>query len=181
MPKPDMPQMTRNPGGWSVASNAHVSGDVAIGQDVSIWFGVSIRGDVAPVTIGRGTNVQDNAVIHCDAGVPNDIGRDVTIGHGAIVHGRRVGDGSLIGMGATLLGGSEIGERCLVAAGAVVPPNMKVPDGTLVAGVPARVIREVTEKDVAYLQKLPPHYVQMAAEHVDGAYLPGGRALEEPS
>ncbi|MEM1013652.1 MAG: gamma carbonic anhydrase family protein [Planctomycetota bacterium] len=175
----NQPTMQRHPGGWTVATNAHVSGDVKIGENVSIWFGVSVRGDVAAVTIGPGTNVQDNAVIHCDAGVPNDIGRDVTIGHSAVVHGRRVGDGSLIGMGATLLGGSEIGERCLVAAGAVVPPNMKVPDGTLVAGVPAKAIREVSDRDLEYMRKLPPHYVRLAGEHADGRYEPGGRPLEE--
>ncbi len=171
--------MTRHSGGWFVASTAHVSGDVRIGRDVSLWFGVSIRGDVAAVTIGVGTNVQDNAVIHCDAGVANDIGTGVTIGHAAIVHGRRVGDGSLIGMGATLLGGSEIGRECLVAAGAVVPPNMIVPERTLVAGVPAKVVREVTARDLAYLQKLPPHYERLAAEHVEGKHCAGGRPLED--
>jgi carbonic anhydrase/acetyltransferase-like protein (isoleucine patch superfamily) len=174
-----MPTMRRDGRGWFVATNAHVSGDVAIGRDVSLWFGVSVRGDVAAVTIGRGTNVQDNAVIHCDAGVPNEIGEHVTIGHGAVVHGRRVGDGSLVGMGATLLGGSEIGRRCLVAAGAVVPPGMVVPDETLVAGVPAKVVRPVREKDLAYMAKLPPHYVRLAGEHVDGRYATGGRPLEE--
>jgi carbonic anhydrase/acetyltransferase-like protein (isoleucine patch superfamily) len=174
-----MPIMRRHPGGWIIADSAHVSGDVRIGQKVSIWFNASIRGDVAPITIGRGTNIQDSVVVHCDAGVPNEIGENVTIGHAAVVHGCRVGNGSLIGMSATLLGGSEIGEKCLVAAGAVVPPGMKVPDGTLVAGVPAKIMRQVKEKDLNYLRKLPPHYVHLANQHADGLFEPGGRPLEE--
>ncbi len=168
-------------GGYFLADSASVIGDVRLGRDASVWFAATVRGDVAPVTIGRETNVQDGAIVHCDKGIPNDIGHGVTIGHAALVHGRRVGDGALIGMGATLLGESEIGEEALVAAGAVVPPRMIVPPRTVVAGVPAKVVREVSEKDLAYLRRLPPQYARMARQYADGEWdlMIGGRPLEE--
>ena len=168
-------------GGYFLAEGATVVGDVRLGGGASVWFAATVRGDVAPVTIGRETNVQDGAIVHCDKGIPNDIGHSVTIGHAAIVHGRLVGDGALIGMGATLLGESEIGEEALVAAGAVVPPRMKVPPRTVVAGVPAKVVREVTEKDLAYLRRLPPQYARMARQYADGEWnlMIGGRPLED--
>lgn len=148
-----------------IADNARVVGDVDLAADVSIWFGVAIRGDVAKVTIGAGSNVQDNAVIHCDSHVPNVIGAHVSIGHGAIVHGVSVGDGTLIGMGATVLGGTRIGRRCLIAAGAVLPPNLVVPDDSVVMGVPGKVVRETSEKEREYLAWLAPHYVLLAKLH----------------
>ena len=148
-----------------VADTARVLGEVELGENVNIWYGVSIRGDVAKVTIGAGTNVQDNAVIHCDSHVPNTIGANVTIGHGAIVHGVSVGDGTLIGMGATVLGGTRIGARCLIAAGAVVPPNLNVPDDTMVIGGPGRIARPTNEKERKYLAWLAPHYVELARHH----------------
>ena len=162
-----MGTMRRRPGGWFQAGTATVTGDVTVGPESSVWFGAAIRGDVAPVTIGARTNIQDNAVVHCDLGVPNDLGEDVTIGHAAVVHGRRVGRGSLIGMNATLLGRSEIGEEAIVAAGAVVPPGMVVPDRAVVAGVPAKVVREVNKKDLEYLRRLPPQYAATAAKYAD--------------
>ncbi len=153
--------------GYRIADTARVIGDVRIGEDVSVWYGAVIRGDVAPVVIGSGTNVQDNAVVHCDHRYANVIGENVTIGHGAIVHGEWVGDGSLIGMGAVVLGRTKIGRGCLIAAGAVVPPGLEVPDGMVVVGVPGKVVREVGEGDVGYLEKLPPHYVRLARRHVE--------------
>jgi carbonic anhydrase/acetyltransferase-like protein (isoleucine patch superfamily) len=165
--------------GVFLADTARVLGEVELAPDVSIWYGVSIRGDVAKVTIGQGTNVQDNAVIHCDSNVPNTIGRDVTIGHGAIVHGVSVGDGTLIGMGATVLGGTRIGRRCLVAAGAVVPPNMQVPDDTMVVGVPARIARPTNEKERMYLAWLAPHYVKLARLHAEQRDDPRVRPWEQ--
>ncbi|MEX2212878.1 MAG: gamma carbonic anhydrase family protein [Phycisphaeraceae bacterium] len=148
-----------------LADTARVLGDVQLADGVNLWYGVSIRGDVARITIGEGTNVQDNAVIHCDSHIPNTIGAHVTIGHGAIVHGISVGDGTLIGMGATALGGTRIGARCLIAAGAVVPPNLNVPDDMMVIGVPGRVARPTNEKEKKYLAWLAPHYVQLARHH----------------
>jgi len=148
-----------------LADTARVVGQVSMGTHVSIWYGVSIRGDVASVTIGDSTNVQDNAVIHCDSGIANVIGCHVTIGHGAVVHGQFIDDGTLIGMGAKILGRTRIGRRCLIAAGAVVTPGMEVPDDMVVVGVPGKMIRQTTEKEKKYLQWLGPHYVQLAQLH----------------
>lgn len=151
--------------GAYVADTARVLGEVEIGVDVSVWYGAAVRGDVARVVIGGGSNVQDGAVIHCDTGRPNTIGCGVTIGHGAIVHGVEVGDGTLIGMGATVLGGVRIGQGCLIAAGAVVPPGTEVADGQVVVGVPGRVLRGTTDKEKEYLAWLGPHYVALAKLH----------------
>lgn len=152
-------------GGVYIADTARVIGDVRLGKDVSVWYGAVIRGDVAPVVIGDGTNVQDNAVIHCDHLRANVIGRDVVIGHGAIVHGELIGDGTLIGMGAKVLGRTRIGRGCLIGAGALVAPGMEVPDGSVVVGVPGKVVRGVSDEDRAYLAKLPGHYVRLAKQH----------------
>ncbi|MEQ8850636.1 MAG: gamma carbonic anhydrase family protein [Phycisphaerales bacterium] len=149
-----------------IADTARVIGDVRIGRDVNIWYGAVVRGDVAPIIIGERTNIQDNAVIHCDHRYANVIGRDVIIGHGAIVHGEFVGDNTLIGMGATVLGRARIGRGCLIAAGAVVPPRLEVPDHSVVMGVPGKIVREVNDADRAYLAKLPAHYVRLAKRHV---------------
>ncbi len=161
-----MPLFTKTSGNYFLAHNAIVVGEVAIGELTSFWFGAVVRGDVAPVTIGRRVNVQDGVVIHCDTDVPNVIEDDVTIGHRAVVHGAHVGQGSLIGMGAVVLGGSKIGRECLIAAGAVVPPGLVVPDRTLVIGVPGRVSRPVGEKDLAYMKWLTGHYVELAEKYV---------------
>lgn len=171
------PLFQKHPGGWYIAHNATITADVVIGADSSFWFGSVVRGDVAPIRIGGGTNVQDLAVIHCDKDIPNDIGNGVTIGHSAIVHGRRVEDGALIGMGAKLLGRTIVEEEALVAAGALVPPGMTVARRTLVAGVPARFVRDLTEADLAYLRRLPPHYVRLAEQYAAGQIDIGGRPL----
>jgi len=156
--------------GYYRAPNSTIVGDVKIGQNSSIWFGAVIRGDVAPVVIGQRTNVQDNAVIHCDTGFPNIIEDDVVIGHGAIVHGISVGKGSLIGMGSTLLSRSVIGRGCLIAAGAVVAPDMKVPDGMLVMGVPGKIIRPVKPDELEYMQWLIGHYQELAEQYAAGKF-----------
>jgi carbonic anhydrase/acetyltransferase-like protein (isoleucine patch superfamily) len=158
----------RTAGGFYLAHNATVCGDVKIGAETSFWFNTVVRGDVAPVTICARVNVQDAVVIHCDTGVPNVIEDDVSIGHGAIVHGKLVGRGSLIGMAATLLGGTQVGRECIIGAGAVVPPGMIVPDRSVVMGVPGRIVRAVTEKDLEYLRWLPGHYVELAERYLRG-------------
>jgi len=122
------------------------------------------------VRIGRRVNVQDNAVIHCDSDVPNVIEDDVTIGHGAIVHGAFVGAGSLIGMGATLLSRTVIGSRCLIAAGAVVPPGLNVPPGMLVMGVPGKIVRPVNEEELNHMQWLTRSYLELARQHAAGKF-----------
>ncbi len=126
-----------------IAPNATVIGHVVIGPEASIWFGAVVRGDADRIEIGAGSNVQDNAVIHADPGFPTVIGRDCTIGHGAIVHGCTIGDGALIGMHAVVMNGARIGAEAVVAAGAVVTANTEIPPATLAAGVPARVIRSL--------------------------------------
>lgn len=147
-------------GGAFVASNAIVTGDVTLGEDVGIWFGCVVRGDDAPLTIGRRTNVQDLTMIHADTGVPNVLGEEITIGHRCVLHGARVEDRCLIGMGAILLGGSRIGAESIVAAGAVVKENFVVPPRTLVAGVPARIIRELREEELPALARSAEGYVR---------------------
>lgn len=149
------------------ADTARITGEVHIGDNVNIWYGAAIRGDVAPIHIGAGSNVQDNAVIHCDHLYANVIGERVVIGHSAIVHGEAVGDNSLIGMGAVVLGRTKIGKRCLIAAGAVVPPGLEVPDGMVVMGVPGKIVRETNDAEKQYLDKLPDHYVQLAQRYID--------------
>ena len=150
-----------------LADTARVTGEVVLGDGVSVWPSAVIRGDVALITIGTGTNIQDNATVHCDSGQPNTIGQRVTIGHNAVVHGRAIGDGSLIGMHATVLGGTVIGQRCLVAAGALVPPGLEVPDDHVVMGVPGKVVRETNEKEKEYLAWLAEHYVQLAKRYIE--------------
>jgi carbonic anhydrase/acetyltransferase-like protein (isoleucine patch superfamily) len=167
-----MPLIQKHPDGSFRAHNATIVGDVKAGENSSFWFSSVVRGDVAPVVIGRRTNVQDCAVVHCDTDVPNIIGDDVVIGHGAVVHGKFVGDGSLIGMGATLLSRSVIGRECLIAAGAVVAPDMIVPDGMVVMGVPGKIVRPVSEKDLKYMRWLRGHYVELAEKYVRGEFEP---------
>jgi carbonic anhydrase/acetyltransferase-like protein (isoleucine patch superfamily) len=156
--------------GFLRPENCTIVGDVSIGRDSSIWFGAVIRGDVAPVVIGERVNVQDNAVIHCDSGIPNIIEDAVTIGHSAIIHGKRVGKGSLIGMGATLLSRSIIGSECLIAAGAVVPPDLIVPDRMVVMGVPGKIVRPVKDKELQYMQWLTTHYLELANDYAAGKF-----------
>ena len=147
-------------GGAFRARNAIVTGDVTLGQDVGIWFGCVVRGDDAPLEIGRRTNVQDLSMIHADTGVPNTIGEEVTIGHRCVLHGTRVGDRALIGMGSVLLGGSVVGEQAIVAAGAVVREGFHVPPRTLVAGVPARIVRELSAEELAWSAESAEGYVR---------------------
>ncbi len=143
-----------------VAPGAVVVGDVTIGAETSLWFGAVVRGDVAPIVVGPRTSVQDNCVLHVDAGFPCRIGAGVTIGHGAIVHGATVEDDVLIGIGATVLNGAHIGAGSLIGAGALVPPGMEVPPGSLVMGVPGKVVRAVGEADRAMMRENAAHYVE---------------------
>jgi four helix bundle protein len=165
-----MPLFTRSPGNYFLAHNATLTGDITIGELSSFWVNAVVRGDVAPVTIGKRVNVQDCAGVHCDTDVPNVIEDDVVIGHNATVHGIRVGRGSLIGMGATVLSRSKIGQECLIAAGAVVPPGLEVPDRMAVMGVPGKIIRPVKPEELDYMKWLAAHYVELAEKYVRGAF-----------
>jgi carbonic anhydrase/acetyltransferase-like protein (isoleucine patch superfamily) len=164
-------QLFRQAGGGSYhAHNSTVVGDVTVGAQSSFWFNAVVRGDVAPVIIGKRVNVQDNSTVHCDTGVPNVIEDDVVIGHNAVVHGQFVGRGSLIGMGATVLSRSKIGSECLIAAGCVVPPGLEVPDRMLVVGVPGKVARPLREEDLKYIRWLTMHYVELAEKYLRGEF-----------
>lgn len=132
-----------------VAENATAIGDVAVEENVSLWYGAVLRADQAPITVGQGSNIQDNAVVHVSPGFPATIGQNVTVGHGAIVHGATVEDECIIGMGAILLNGCVIGKGSLVAAGALVTQGKIIPPGCLVMGSPAKVVRELTPEELA--------------------------------
>jgi carbonic anhydrase/acetyltransferase-like protein (isoleucine patch superfamily) len=154
------------PGGAHVASNAIVTGDVSFGESANVWFGCVLRGDDAPLVVGARTNIQDLTMVHADPGVSNVIGADVTVGHRCVLHGARVEDRCLIGMGAILLGGSVIGAESLVAAGAVVKENFVVPPRSLVAGVPAKVVRTLTDEEVARIAGSADGYVKKVRQYL---------------
>ena len=152
--------------GAFAATNAVVTGDVTLAEDVGIWFGCVVRGDDAPLTIGRRTNVHDLTMVHADTGVPNVIGEECTVGHRVVLHGAEVGDRCLIGMGAVLLGGSRIGEESIIAAGAVVKEGAVIPPRSLVVGVPGRVVREVTDEQVASILASAEGYVRKLRQYL---------------
>jgi carbonic anhydrase/acetyltransferase-like protein (isoleucine patch superfamily) len=168
------------PNGVYLAHNSTVTGDVQIGAESSLWFSTVVRGDVAPVVIGERVNIQDGSVVHCDSGYAITIENDVTIGHRAVVHGERVGRGSLVGIGAVILGHTDVGEECLIAAGAVVPPGMKIPDRMLVMGVPGRIIRPVNDKEIEYLRWLSRRYVELVRKYQAGEFGTASDADECP-
>jgi len=145
-----------------VASTAVITGDVQLAAGASVWYGCVLRGDCAAIRVGELTNVQDGTIVHADTGVPNEIGAGVTIGHGAMIHGRRIGDHCLIGIHAVILGGAEIGEGCIIAAGAVVREGAVIPPRSLVAGVPGKRLREVSAEEVAQFHEHARHYLELA-------------------
>ncbi len=153
-----------------VASTAYVGGDVTLDDDVSVMHHVTIRGDVSAIRIGPRCNVQDGSVLHTKTGVDMEIGAEVGIGHRAVVHCRRVGAGSLIGIGAIVLDDAEIGADCLIAAGALVTPGTKIPDGKVVLGMPARVARDLTEKDREYMRFVVQRYLNLGRRHAAGEF-----------
>ncbi len=145
-----------------VAGSAEVIGDVVLGAEVGIWFGVVVRGDTAPIRIGARTNIQDLSVLHADIGMPLNIGAGVTVGHKAMLHGCTVGDDSLIGIGAVVLNGAKIGKGCLVGAGALVTEGKEFPDGSMIIGSPAKVVRSLTPEQLQGLRQSADHYVANA-------------------
>ena len=138
----------RNEGAAFVAPNATVQGDVILKPGSTVWYGAVLRGDDGTLTLGENSNVQDNAVLHCDIGGAVTLGRSVTVGHSALVHGCTVGDNVLIGMGATVLNGAKIGDNCIVGAGALVTGKMDAPAGSMILGSPAKVVRPLTEAEI---------------------------------
>jgi carbonic anhydrase/acetyltransferase-like protein (isoleucine patch superfamily) len=147
-----------------VAADAVLVGDVVLGDDVSVWYGAVLRADINFIRIGARTNIQDGVVVHVDE--PTVVGEEVTVGHGAVLHGCTIGDGALIGMGATVLNKAEVGERAVVAAGAVVPPGMRVPPRTVVAGVPAKVRHQVAEEELARIERGVRNYLELKGRYM---------------
>jgi carbonic anhydrase/acetyltransferase-like protein (isoleucine patch superfamily) len=147
------------PDRFFVAPDAHVIGDCRIGDEVGIWFGAVLRGDNEPITIGDRSNIQEGAMLHTDIGFPLMVGTECTIGHHAILHGCVIGDGSLIGMGATLLNGVKIGRHCLVGANALVTEGKEFPDFSLIVGAPAKAIRILDEAAAARIRESAFNYV----------------------
>jgi carbonic anhydrase/acetyltransferase-like protein (isoleucine patch superfamily) len=158
----------KTPGRFYVAQSATVVGSVVLENDVSVWFNAVIRGDNDQITVGEGSNVQDGAVLHADPGFPLKIGRGVTIGHQAMLHGCTVGDGSLIGIQATVLNGAVIGEQCVIGAQAFVPEGREIPPRSLVLGSPGRVIRTLSEDDLEPLRDAARHYVEKITAYTEG-------------
>ena len=153
-----------------IAPNASVMGNVTFGENVSVWYNAVIRADVEAIIIGNNSNIQDTAVLHADPGDPTIIGNDVTVGHGAIIHGAIVGDGSLIGMRATVLNRAKIGKNCIIGACALVTEGMMIPDNSLAVGIPAKVVRQISEQQAQQLKSGASHYVEMAERHQGGEY-----------
>ena len=157
----------QNNGALFVATSASVIGKVRLGKDSSVWYGAVLRGDDGTLTIGKNSNVQDNAVLHCDIGGCVTLGENVTVGHCALVHGCTVGDGSLIGMHATLLNHCVVGKNCIIGAGALVPEGMVIPDNSVAVGVPARVIKQVSAAQVEANLHNAAHYVEHGKLHAE--------------
>ncbi|MEO7336598.1 MAG: gamma carbonic anhydrase family protein [Caldimonas sp.] len=149
------------PTAW-VADSAQVMGNVILEEGANIWFGAVLRGDNEPLTIGRSSNVQDGSVIHSDMGFPMTLGAEVTIGHQVMLHGCTVGDGSLIGIQSVILNGARIGRNCLVGAGSLVTEGKEFPDGSMIVGRPAKVVRPLTPEQIAGLRQIAVHYVANA-------------------
>ena len=151
-----------------VAESAQVMGAVQLGQQASVWFGATVRGDTETIQIGARSNIQDGSVLHADEGMPLVIGEDVTVGHMVMLHGCTIGDGSLIGIGAVVLNGARIGKGCLVGAGSLVTEGKTFPDGSMIMGTPAKVVRELTAEQQAGLLRSAAHYVANAERYTRG-------------
>jgi len=154
--KPSLPAPDR----FWIAPDAHVIGAVALGEDVGVWFGAVLRGDNELIRIGARSNIQEGAMLHTDMGFPIEIGEDCTIGHHAILHGCRIGTGSLVGMGATILNGAQIGAHCLVGANALVTEGKEFPDHSLIVGAPARAVRTLDAASAQRLRLSAANYVE---------------------
>ncbi len=151
-----------------VAENAQVIGDVKLGAGSSVWFGATLRGDTETITVGEGSNVQDGSVLHADVGYPLTIGQSVTVGHQVMLHGCTIGDESLIGIGAVVLNGARIGQHCLVGAGSLVTEGKVFPDGSMIMGSPARVVRQLTPEQIEGLRRSAQHYRDNAERYRRG-------------
>jgi carbonic anhydrase/acetyltransferase-like protein (isoleucine patch superfamily) len=151
-----------------VADSGQVMGQVVLGEDSSVWFGAVLRGDTETITVGRGSNVQDASVLHADHGFPLVIGERVTVGHQVMLHGCTIGDESLIGIGAVVLNGVTIGKHCLVGAGSLVTEGKSFPDGSMILGSPAKVVRQLSPEQIEGLKRSAQHYMDNARRYRQG-------------
>ena len=151
-----------------IADSADVIGQVEMAEDSSVWYGVVVRADTDRIRIGRGSNIQDNSVLHTDAGIELVIGENVTVGHQCMLHGCSIGDGSLIGIGAIVLNRARIGRHCVVGAGALVTEGKEFPDYAMILGSPAKVVKMLTPEEAERFQHGAVHYVDNARRHRDG-------------
>lgn len=149
-----------------IAHNSEVAGQVRLAEGTSVWFSASVRGDMAPITIGKNSNIQDGAVVHCDTGIPCTIGENVTVGHGAIIHSAAIGDNTVIGMGAIILNKAVIGRDSIVGAGALVTGGKEFPPRSMIIGSPAKATRELTDEEVAHNGENARHYTDLAKNAV---------------
>jgi carbonic anhydrase/acetyltransferase-like protein (isoleucine patch superfamily) len=166
-PGPRAPRLVRS-GGAFVADNATICGDVTLGAESSVWYGTIVRADVAKIRIGARTNVQDLSLVHPQHDEDVVVGEDVTIGHGVMVHCRTIGDRCLIGIGAILLAGAQIGAESLIAAGALVPTGRVIPPRSVVIGSPGKIVRQVTDADLAVFRENIARYLELARRHAGG-------------
>lgn len=149
-----------------IAPTATVIGNVILEEEASVWFGAILRGDSDQIYVGSRTNVQDGAILHVDPGVPIQLGNEVVVGHGAIIHGASVGDYSLIGMRATLLNGVKVGKGCIIGAHSLLTEGSQIPDYSLVMGTPAKVVKQLTEEQVERIRENAAHYVALARRYM---------------
>ena len=156
-----------HPTAW-VADSAQIIGQVVLEENVSVWFGVVLRGDNDLISIGKGSNIQENSVLHIDRGHPLVLGENVTIGHQVMLHGCTIGDNSLVGIGAVVLNDARIGKNCLVGAGSLVTEGKEFPDGSLIMGSPARAVRQMSPEQIEGLKMFGQHYVENAARYKTG-------------
>lgn len=148
-----------------LAETCAVIGDVVLKEKVNVWYGAVLRGDEGPIEVGEGSNIQDNATVHTDHTCKVVIGKEVTVGHNAVIHGCCIGDGTIVGMGAVVLNGAQIGKGCMIAAGALVKENSIIPDGSLCVGIPAKIVREMDEKAREGLAENARMYVRLGEEY----------------
>ena len=143
-----------------IADSAAVIGDIEIANDVNIWFGAVLRGDLEKITIGEGSNVQDNSTIHTDIGMPCVVGKNVTVGHNVVLHGCEISDNVVVGMGSTVLNGAKVAKNCLIGANSLVTHKLPYEEGCLITGQPAKIVRKLTEEEIGYIIANARHYVE---------------------
>lgn len=158
--------------GYYIAPGAVVTGDVVLAAGVNVWYGCVLRGDVARLTLGKNVNLQDGCIVHADHDVPQEIEEGVVAGHCAMLHGRRVGRDTLVGIGARLLGRSEVGPECVIAAGSIVTEGAVIPPRSVVMGIPGKVVRPVREEELARTRRTNALYLELARAYADGRYPP---------